>query len=174
MLAIYIGITIILCIIFIALAIQNHKNQNNKHQTKAVQESVSFRQLMQEISWSQIEQEMIRLKLDEKRELSLVKLAYETLLSHEPSKTQERNFSLYLHINEDRGFIDVCSKEEGDLYTEYMIEYEDWKNILAYTVSANSLQQYDKTTLVSAILYSMTTNGFSQNELNQSFQVHTG
>ncbi|MXQ55589.1 DUF6557 family protein [Shimazuella alba] len=170
-----IGTIIILISLFVTLIIRNQKRKHYQEENIATIPPLSFHQLIQNMTWTDVEKEMIRLSLDKKRELSQMKLAYGVLLKLEPANyLEKKNYELHLYINEKSSFIDVCTKEDGDPYTEYMIDHEEWHNILAYYISSKSLLQYEKPTLVSAILYSMTTNGFSLEELHQSIEAHTG
>jgi hypothetical protein len=135
---------------------------------------VVFTDCLSEMNWREVENEIIRLKLDKQRDLTKMKNAYEEINQLSPVKSMERSFSLYFHINEESGFVDVFAKEDGDFYTEYMIDHEDWCKLLTYQISDKSLRKYPKPTLVCATLFMMTTVGYSSEEILLKKQAHTG
>jgi hypothetical protein len=135
---------------------------------------VSLANCISDVSWEEVEEEIIRLQLDKQRDMPHMKKAFEELLHLKPNEEQHKKFVLYLHLNEKRKFIDVYSKEEGDFYTEYMIDQDEWEKVLTYTISHEMLHTCTKPTIVCATLFSMTTAGYSSNEIREKKRATAG
>jgi hypothetical protein len=168
-----IGITALL-LILVWITIQKSKSIDNKEQNLTTSDPISLATCISEVSWEEVEKELIRLNLDKQRDMLQMKQAYEELLHLHPADSLKKQFILYLHLNEEKKFVDVYTKEEGDFYTEYMIDQDEWKNVLAYTISREIMNKYSKPTLVCATLFSMTTVHYSSKEIFHKKQAPTG
>ncbi|MCH5586569.1 hypothetical protein MK805_16645 [Shimazuella sp. AN120528] len=168
---IVVGMGIITLLLFLILwfFIRKSKSTGNKE----ILTLPSFASCLTDVSWDEVEEELIRLHLDKLRNLSQLKQTYEELFYLQPNNSLEKQFVLYLHLNEERKFIDVYAKEKGDLYTEYMIDEDEWKNVLAYEVSKEALDKYSKPTLVCATLFTITAARYSSNKISQRKQAPT-
>lgn len=172
--AVGIGIITAFLLLLVWLSIQKWKSSDKEKNTETSMAPVSLTTCILELSWEEIEKEMVRLRLDKQRDIFQMKLTYEELLQLKPNGSQNSQFVLYLHLNEARDFIDVYSKEEGDFYTEYMIDQDEWENVLAYTISSEMLNNYSKATIVCATLFSITSNGYSSKEIIEKKQAPAG
>lgn len=161
-------------LLLVWLSIQKWKSSNKEKNTETSMAPVSLTTCILEVSWEEIEKEMVRLRLNKHRDIFQMKQTYEELLHLKPNDSQNKQFILYMHLNEERDFIEVYSKEEGDVYTEYMIDQDEWENVLAYSVSSEMLNSYSKPTIVCATLFSITSNGYSSKEIIEKKQAPTG
>lgn len=156
------------------LSIQKWKSSSKEKNIKTTIASASLATCVSEVNWEEIEKEVVRLQIDKQRDISQMKEAFQELLHLKPNETQNKRFVLYLHLNEAREFIEVYSKEEGDFYTEYMIDQDEWERVLAYTISSEMLNNYSKPTIVCATLFSMTTAGYSSKEIIKKKRAPAG
>lgn len=156
-----IGITIFILFLFIWFLIQKLSKRDTNKISDVL--PISLATCISEVSWEEVEKEFFRLHLNKQRNVLSLKQAYDELLQLQPNNSLETPFVLYLHLNEERNFIDVYAKEEGDFYTEYMIDKARWENILAYTISREIMDKYSKPTLVCATLFSITADGYTSN-----------
>jgi hypothetical protein len=169
-----ISIIIVLFLLFIWLSIEKPESKHTQNNISTPSIPIPFSSCISEVSWEEVEIEFTRLALDKQREISRMQQAYEELLDLQPTPHIGKSFTLHYHLNEKNEFIDVFAQEDEDFYTEYMIDHEEWHNILAYNISGESLGNYTKPTLVCATLYSITTAGYSSLEILQKKRAHTG
>ncbi|WP_028778401.1 DUF6557 family protein [Shimazuella kribbensis] len=166
--------SLVIFLLFLSIISKKPTNQPKDDDIPTPSIPVLLTDCISEMNWSEVENEFIRLQLEKQRDLINLKKAYEEIIQLSPHKSIKKSFRLYFHINEESGFIDVFAKEDGDFYTEYMIDHEDWCNLLTYQISDKSLRKYPKPTLVCATLFMMTTVGYSSEEILLKKQAHTG
>lgn len=170
-----IGFGILLLYGFISFLIKKAP-RNTKHKTddkQQVSPSICFQDLIQDVTWSEIAEVLNRFVLYRQRDLERMHQSYKELLQIQPLQAT-LHFQLFLHMSEERQFIDVYTKEQGDPYTEYMIDHDDWRKVLSYHINSDDLQKYGKLTFVTAVLYCITSVGYSRTEVMNKKQAITG